>query len=663
MDTKRRPLKRPRVADEELSDGKDVEHDLSALINLEHWAEAVERVRNHPEEAALSKEPSPLALTCRLGAPCSCVKAVLQACPGRLRHLLDSRGTPLHEAVVCDDVGPEVIELLLKADEELGSDTPRATIMQDVDGYTPLHLLIRRRFQSHILVSDEGSHLMELLEMLVKSCAETVVVPDCGEYEEPPIVMALKANVYAPLLQSEDATAFRIERNIHEMVNCMLKHYPSAASCVFNGYRGKYTALHSAVFHGRCPDTIELLLQAENRCPASQKAGLLANTQGEMPLHFCAMRGETPRSIALLAEEAPEAVSRRDGSGLTPVHWLWIRFVSTLLAIDDGGRGSTFTVPLERHVQDTSLSEYLSFASLEQGDLEADMQLVRRLDPSVDFLRMRHIPAEVLDEAAAFQWAERTVVLLKHIRERCEISKSVGQDGNNVIIWSREEAVACLFWTKVVSLLKAASISNTIENSSEFSLVQTAFENICCPPPVAGIVASMYPDEMSTPDINGRLPLHHAAMRPWHAWDWPREDGTSVGANAQLLELESSCLLNTAMSLSPDQAAKHKDKFNCLPIHYAIPTFIRAFRSSGRTCTENPITEMLGLVSYFVQMNPDSLHERDPRTGLFPFLQVTAIASEENNNSSTGSFPEEFPLSMVYLLLRENPSLVKFGVS
>lgn len=656
MEFKNPPLKRQRVIGEASGvDGREL--DLDALINTKNWEAAAERARTHPEEADPSKDPSPLALVCRLGATYECVKAVLQACPKRLRHLLDSRGTPLHEAVVCDVAGPDVIELLLKADEKLGTETARALVMQDVDGYTPLHLLIRRRFQSHILGLDEGSHLMELLEMLVKSCAEAVVVPDRGEYEEPPIVMALKAEVYAPLLQSEDATAVRIERNIYEMVKCMLKHYPSAASCVFNGYRGKYTALHSAVFHGRCPDTIGLLLQAESRCPASQKAGLLSNTQGEMPLHFCAMRGEQPRSLALIAEEAPEAVSKRDGSGLTPVHWLWIRFVSTLLAIDDGGRGSSVTVPLERNIQNEDLSDYLSFASLEQGDFEADMHLIRRLDPSVDFLRMRHIPAEVLDECEALQWAERTVSLLKHIRERFQ--REI-KDGGKPTIWSREEAVAALFWTKVVSLLKAASGSSKSGNQSDFSVVHTAFESTYCPPPVAGIVASMYHDEMISPDSNGMLPLHHAAKRAWHAWDWPREDGTSEGANAQLLQLESSSFLKTAMSLSPPEAAGYKDRFNCLPIHYAIPNFITAFCASGRSYSENPVTEILELVSYFVQMNPDSLQERDPTTGLFPFLQVTAVAAQKNKVPS-GSFPDEFPLSIVYLLLREAPSLVMSG--
>lgn len=655
MDLKLRSSKRQRVA-EPAGDSEDGNLDLEGMLRSNKFEDAIARVRNHPEEAASSLDPSPLALACRFGAPSACVKTILLACPSKLRHLLDSRGTPLHEAIVCDDVGPEIVGLLLKADEELGASSQRATVMQDVDGYTPLHLLIRRRFQSHVLGS--GIHFMELLEMLVKSSPEAVVIPDRGEYEEPPCVMCLKANVYAPLLQIEEGTAVRIERNILEMVNCMLTHYPRAASCVFNGYRGKYTALHSAVFHGRCPDTIRLLLEAEERCPSSQKAGLLVNTQGELPLHFCAMRGEPPRTVALLASAAPEAVSKRDASGLTPVHWLWIRYVSALLAIDDGGRGGTVTIPMSASLPSAGCTKYSSFASLEQGDFEADLHFVRRVDPSVDFLRMRHIPGEVLDESDALQWAARTISLLQHIRERHTLSKSsdCGNGDENVLVWSRVETVASLFWTKIVSLLKAST-----EEDGEFVLVQAAFKSDFCPPQVARIVAALYPQEMEVPDGGGRLPLHHAARRPWHAWDWPRE-GTSDAANAQLLELESACLLRTAMALSPVEAARQKDRSGYLPVHYAIPTFVRAFSSSGRSCTESPVTDVLELLSNFVQMNPESLHERDPRTGLFPFLQATAVATEEEKNCSSGSFPHEFSLSVVYLLLRENPSLVQSGV-
>ena len=212
---------------------------LAGLVKQKLWAEAAERVRFFPEEASPPTDPSPLALACRLGAPLSCVKPILQACPQRLRRVVDSRGTPLHEAIVCENVGPDVIKVLLEADEALCETEPptatRATLLQDVDGFTPLHVLIRRRFQSNIL-TDEG--LIQMLELLVKSCAKAVVVPDRGEYEEPPIVYALKANTYAPMLGSEDETTARMERRIYEMVACMLEHYPEAACCVMAGYRG-----------------------------------------------------------------------------------------------------------------------------------------------------------------------------------------------------------------------------------------------------------------------------------------------------------------------------------------------------------------------------------------------------------------------------------------
>lgn len=212
---------------------------VASLVKRKLWAEAAERVKAFPEEASPPTDPSPLALACRLGAPLSCVKPILQACPQRLRRVVDSRGTPLHEAIVCENVGPNVIKVLLEADEALCATEPptatRATLLQDVDGFTPLHVLIRRRFQSNIL-TDDG--LIQMLELLVKSCAQAVVVPDRGEYEEPPIVYALKANLYAPLLGSEDETTARVERRIYEMVACMLEHYAEAACCVFAGYRG-----------------------------------------------------------------------------------------------------------------------------------------------------------------------------------------------------------------------------------------------------------------------------------------------------------------------------------------------------------------------------------------------------------------------------------------
>jgi ankyrin repeat protein len=98
-----------------------------------------------------------------------------------------------------------------------------------------------------------------------------------------------------------------------------------------------YTAVHSAVFHGRCCDTIRLLLNVDevhrkrnydrelyvsnnnndnnkgnNTKMNTEKimtqvlpATMQANKFGELPLHFAAMRGECTRSIALLSQAAP----------------------------------------------------------------------------------------------------------------------------------------------------------------------------------------------------------------------------------------------------------------------------------------------------------------------------------------------------------------------
>jgi len=572
--------------------------------------------------------------------------------------------------------------------------------------------------------SRSSSHFIEILELLVNSCPEATIIPDRGEYEEPPIVMAIKANVYAPMLPQtqqaadnnninnngaaeaggENATApvVRIERHIYDMVNCMLQHYPDAAGRVFNGYRGQYTALHSAVFHGRCSSTIELILNAERRSTQllrnniksqqqqQQKACLLGNTQGELPLHFCTMRGEPPWTVALLAKAAPEAILQRDTSGLTPVHWLWIRFVSTLLAIEDG-RGSSVTVPLRRI--STQQQQNFTFSSLEQDNFDADLQLLRKIDPTVDFLRMRHIPTEVQDGSDALQWAEHTANILKGVRDRFELATATGggsaetnsneederkrrregrvnQDDNNhndqVVILTRIEAVTTLFWIKVVSLLKAISISNGDGSyDGDLSLVRTAFESECCPPLVARIVALLFPPEVSRPDTNGRLALHYAAMRPWHAWEWPREDGTSDNvASSKLLNLESASLLRNAMSLSSVEVAKHRDNHGCLPIHYMISTCIQACCATGRSCSVDPLVEMLEIIGYFLKLNPSSLNVCDPRNQLLPFLQASAesaahVMMNNNNNNNPLSIHEEFPLSIVYLLLRQDPSLVQ----
>lgn len=218
---------------------------LLRLLDQRRWDDAILRVRRRPREANCGSAmyASPLALACRLGAPIECTRAILKAAPEVVRSSQGLRGTPLHELLYSDFVDINVMALLLKADEEVyqtnTEETPlRACLVQDLDGFTPLHLLIRRKFHAHILRSYQDPDHMELLRMLVKSCPAAVVLPDRGEYSKPPIIYALKVHIYAPLLGSVEETHIKVEAIVTEMVQCMLSYCPDAATCVFSGYRG-----------------------------------------------------------------------------------------------------------------------------------------------------------------------------------------------------------------------------------------------------------------------------------------------------------------------------------------------------------------------------------------------------------------------------------------
>lgn len=180
-----------------------------------------------------------------------------------------------------------------------------------------------------------------------------------------------------------------LEYRIFCLVRIMLDAFPRAACLLISDY----TPLHSAVFHGRCPDTISLLLDAEARflktngatsnqkdtstrlepCPTLEGPAMLScNARGELPLHFACMRNECARSIRLLAESDPRSVLVRDASGRTPLRWLWIRFVDGLM--DRFGGRDTQEQDLAFHENETLTSNFPSRSIL--GGFDADRDVV-----------------------------------------------------------------------------------------------------------------------------------------------------------------------------------------------------------------------------------------------------------------------------------------------
>lgn len=369
------------------------------------------------------------------------------------------------------------------------------------------------------------------------------------------------------------------------------------------------------------------------------------------------MRGERARTVAVIADAAPEGVLKKDSSGLTPLHWLWVRFVSTLLTLEDGGRGTdaTITLPARRPRPPMNISRYAEFATLEQGDFDADSQLIKRMDPSIDFLRMRHIPVEVLADTDCLRRASRSVDILRRIREQHNVAILTNSD--EMIEWTREEVVTAFFWSKVVSLLQSANKAAEVPFVGERNLLHIAISSKCCPSWVCYMVAQMHPEELMHKDSSGRLPLHCAAGRSWDRWDWPGPMGDSTAT--KLLLYDSLRILRWALDLTPREALRIVDNENRLVLHHAIDTIVKANLLLSRTMHDDPFDDMLSVVRNIVSLNPDALHCRDGVTMLYPFQQAAA-PSRSSEHASTLFF-DQLSLCLTFELLRESPAILEIA--
>lgn len=416
----------------------------------------------------------------------------------------------------------QVISMLIEADEQIYKQevlqvrttnlintesnhknyvSQRATMMQDVDGNNPLHLFVRHAFYNYVGnissssmqgASSRNGNLMAVFQQLIQSSPEASSAPDLSQYEETPLILVLKSSLYAQeQYQSrrrydenqDDDDIFnfnaQLEQGIFQACKMMLKENPSAASVVAS--KSGYTPVHSAVYHGRCCDTIRLLLQADckylNSISKGKKqprpkthvytdplnnniaATMRTNRFGETPLHFAAMRGECTKTIKLLSQAAPWAALKRDEKyGLTPLHWLLVRFVVRMSeqfnmdqvdleddqevahSLDETGSTVRSKGPQERQEEqyegkrkigeDQVLSNETIPSALhdptsssipdDDEQIQFDLEYHRRtcaIDPPCEYIRMRHILPEQEHAKVENYLVHRIVKVLSHVRE------------------------------------------------------------------------------------------------------------------------------------------------------------------------------------------------------------------------------------------------------
>jgi len=402
-------------------------------------------------------------------------------------------------------------------------------------------------------------------------------------------------------------------------------------------------------------------------------AMLCTNTRGELPLHFACMRNESARSIQLLAEADPRAALVRDASGRTPLHWLWIRFVDGLLdrfggrdaqhddAVNEAGEAVEIVHDVEHlEFQDQEAvntrnfprpNQTLNSTTMRDGDafmndvfnignfevkskpnseiFKFDTEYIRRtrmIDRTVDFLRMRHVPAgfENVENVAA-EHAITVLLKLKYLQQRRQRqfypSSIQGLGSGNTLLpevtMSIKEEFILLAFKKFTSLIYAAFVASGAEKTENLadsvrkkqktrkdgdiadsdlddplasskmlwnSLAQCRVNDTTnfyllheacgaprssCPPAIARICIKLYSDQLFQFDDDGRLPLHRAAMRDL-GWDPP----LSNDAPLSVLRNETMVLLNDVLEASHPMAPRTFDRHRQLPLHCAIDSLV-----------------------------------------------------------------------------------------
>ena len=666
------------------------------------WKGVCKRLESHPEEAqwtvslslrkvekivgsSLStKNSSPLALACRYDAPLQVIQGLMEAAPERLSEMTPNRGTPIHDAAyVCTKL--DVWSYLLS----FSSKDNNICAMQDVDGHVPLHILVKRTLSSTTTpTTTETMELrLQMLQVLVQTYPPAVSMSNHDEYRETPLITALKSSCTST---SSGGNLVEKEKWIFQVVQIMLQAYPSAAIHPIPS-KEYYTAIHSAVFHGRSAEILYLLLHSDTTDNVNDIDVVdIPNSLQETPLHIACMRGEGIKTLQYLV--TPSTLLSRDANSLTPLHWLWIRHVDQTFEFHQ-------QQPPPEEPQDFSFLISTSPSSpvrTNNNSIDEDYFChVQKLDPPVDHRRMRHIP-------------EHYYISQQEVMEQTIASL---QSSNNLTPPDRN----VYFWSKVTKLLSLSSSSSSL-------LLHTACQLPSCIA-IIQILLQLYPHHTSIRHTsNGNLPIHSIALRRWHPkevrsipqqpsnhfavdnnedaifnalnnstnqqqplfdpdyriFDYVNTTNNNnnnstlstrillqqeMDKSRNIIYLEPYHILKLILQASDKRVCRTYNNEYQLPLHCAIDTL-----PSTTTTTSDDIlqlyTTFLDILSCYISQYPEALSRRDGKSKLYPFAQIIASCTQNNqqlcndvNEKDENNF-NLLPLSLSYKLLRDNPSVL-----
>jgi hypothetical protein len=310
---------------------------------------------------------------------------------------------------------------------------------------------------------------------------------------------------------------------------------------------------------------------------------------------------------------APDSSLVSDRCGLTPLDWLWIRFITDLIHCD----------------------EQVSHGS------EHNFQ-----QPKVKMSSRRIIPNNFIP------FVEKQILkILNTLRRTIDDRMRQKRLDNN---YAREEEEENSFRMKMNELLPIAAgiFAKTQDRSGVIKGVQHVHEwkllhgaaYMYVPRYVVLSAISVNPHDLMLQDSIGNLPLHYAAARSGY------KKNLHLGITSETHELIEKSPIFDLLHLCPT-ATKILNQYGQLPLHIAIDNekhdLMRASDLNVPKPVYNPIPET-SVVLVLSRANPASLEHKDGLTGLYPFMQA---ATEDKYTKAN--------LSTIYALLKECPSLVQ----
>eukprot|EP00537_Pseudo-nitzschia_pungens_P005790 CAMPEP_0172376704 /NCGR_PEP_ID=MMETSP1060-20121228/68488_1 /TAXON_ID=37318 /ORGANISM="Pseudo-nitzschia pungens, Strain cf. cingulata" /LENGTH=691 /DNA_ID=CAMNT_0013104359 /DNA_START=161 /DNA_END=2236 /DNA_ORIENTATION=+ len=641
-----------------------VESCLIQLCRAERWAEVIYRCKHYPQEACLvplhndipSKnnpfyrhstkraliEPfdgdyylatvfreSALGIVCASkdiesdDAKCA-ILALIDANPRQISASQYIPGhTPLRDVILNDSCAPEIFGIMTEATSTYrGGEL--ALQIKDKDGLTPIDHLVT------LVQLGSSMHSIDMLEAFLRVKSETMsciqdhhtsplirLLTMGNSFNNSPSTSNKKNPTYQWKRQNPNSDDLRSER-VLGATKLLLDDDPTL---LFQCSRvTECTPLHVAL---RNYGNYEPLIQELLKRDTGNEMIRVRNLYGDLPIHVACSVGVPLQILRLVVERTASAsISKSMQEGI-------------------------------RRPCSAAERDPLIWSANKSGYTPVDLEWVRHIESGNGFYTARPFyPLEATGvRRHCFKQDEYYRELLKESVDQVMENYSPDDEGENSESDSREEEAKAIFGClldRISLVIRAAATSGFALDSNgalpaklnESCTLGTPYSPTL-PLPILELFLWLRPEEVMEKDQRDMLPIHHALR---YSKTLSRDSCTHSSPNA-IQDWRS--FVFQLLQKSPEQC-KAKCQDGRLPLHYLLDHTSNYGENDSRISgiASNEIEKLQRsrhtIVEKLVELYPESVDQRDPITGLYPFM----IASMDRNLS----------VGTVFCLLRLSPS-------